>query len=151
MKREASLAAIAGVLLLAQGCGTTEEAEETPPVKPGVGQEARQKEFETKTDTVNAQGSGRQHEAPQTADALPVRFTVQVGAFKDPHNASRIQTIARERYHMPVINDYQAKLGLYQIRIGFFDTQAAAEAFLRKMQQDYPKEYKDSWVVQLKQ
>ena len=52
---------------------------------------------------------------------------------------------------MPVLNDYHTTLGLYQIRIGFFESREAAQVFLEKMQHDFPNEYKDSWIVQLKQ
>ncbi len=75
---------------------------------------------------------------------------VQVGAYKDPQNANTVQVAARERYHLPVLNDYHTVLGLYQIRIGFFETREAAQDFLGKMQHDYPSDYKDSWIVQLK-
>jgi cell division septation protein DedD len=74
---------------------------------------------------------------------------VQIGAFKDPHLATAVQSTARQRYHMPVLNDYNIQVGLYQIRLGFFETRSSAQAFRRKMVQEYPADYKDSWVVQL--
>ena len=75
---------------------------------------------------------------------------VQIGAFKDPQKASRVQTVARERLHMPVLNDYHAALDLYQIRIGFFETYEAAQGFRLRMQKEFPTDYNDSWIVQLK-
>jgi hypothetical protein len=51
---------------------------------------------------------------------------------------------------MPVLNDYHIQMGLYQIRIGFFETRRGAEAFRKRMVMEHPAEYKDSWVVQLK-
>lgn len=75
---------------------------------------------------------------------------VQIGAFKDPHNASKVQVSARNRYHMPVLNDYDIAHGYYQIRIGFFESEDAARALCERLQKEYPNDYKDSWVVQLK-
>ena len=75
---------------------------------------------------------------------------VQIGAFKDPKNASRMQVTARQRYHLPVLNDYNTKYALYQIRIGFFESREAAQTFRQQMSQEHPHDYKDSWVVQLK-
>ena len=75
---------------------------------------------------------------------------VQIGAFKDPQKASRVQTVARERLHMPVLNDYHTALDLYQIRIGFFETYEAAQNFRIRMQKEFPTDYEDSWIVQLK-
>ncbi len=144
---------LAPVLVLV-GCGSTEEAAQTPaPPPPPVpaAQEVRPKpDFETRTDTVAAvrRTSGARanpsHHTPQ------IRFMVQIGAFKDPENASRVQTLARERYHLPVVNDYHTKLALYQIRIGFFETRSEADVFRARMKQEHPTEYSDSWVVQLK-
>jgi hypothetical protein len=74
---------------------------------------------------------------------------VQIGAFKDPHLATAVQSSARQRFHMPVLNDYNIQVGLYQIRLGFFETRSSAHAFRRKMAAEYPADYKDSWVVQL--
>lgn len=75
---------------------------------------------------------------------------VQIGAFKDPYNASRIQTLARARYRIPVLNDFHPVYGLYQIRIGFFETVEAARGFRDRLRQEFPNDYADSWVVQLK-
>jgi cell division septation protein DedD len=76
---------------------------------------------------------------------------VQIGAFKDAQNASRIQALARERYHQPVFNDYNTAISLYQIRLGFFETREAAREFRDRMAREFPEEYKDSWVAQLTQ
>lgn len=107
-------------------------------------------EFETKTDTVAMEesrlDSARSHQSPD----LQVRYMVQIGAFKDPQYASTVQTTARARYHIPALNDYNTALGLYQIRIGFFETKADAYAFRQRMLREYPNDYKDAWVVQLK-
>ena len=140
--------------MLCAGCGTTEEVPPAPPPA-SVPAPAKQEEqapirFETKTDTVNTVGTA-DHAEPATDSRTPqIRFMVQIGAYKDPQNANTVQVTARDRYHLPVLNDYHTVLGLYQIRIGFFESREAAQDFLGKMQHDYPTDYKDSWIVQLK-
>jgi cell division septation protein DedD len=107
-------------------------------------------EFETKIDTVTADHGNEHAAAGSQTRGVQIRYMVQIGAFKDPKNATAIQAASRQRYHLPVLNDYFAGLGLYQIRIGFFESREAARAFRQKMIQEYPADYKDSWVVQLK-
>lgn len=143
---------LAGTALLA-GCGNVEEThreQPQPPVELPPPPPQPVVSFEANTDTVATISSER---PDGSAGAVPVeiRFMIQVGAFKDPHNAGKMQIITRERYRMPVMNDYNAQLALYQIRIGFFESREAAHEFRRRLMNDYPTEYKDAWVVQLKQ
>jgi len=152
------LAASAATLLFS-GCGTGEEAaeEQTPlpgPVEqsPGAGNPpmTRRMEFETRTDTVNAL-RGIEHRATGTSvNPERIRYMVQIGAFADPHHAAVVQSEARKRYHLPVLNDYHAGRKLYQIRIGFFETRVNARLFRQQMIREYPVDYADSWIVQLK-
>ena len=137
-------------LLVLGGCGGSESTTEQSPSPAPVVQPPRRPDFETRTDTVTTV-----RKAPRKRTTTPrrepqIRFMVQIGAYKDPQMASDVQTTARKRYHMPVLNDYHTKLGLYQIRLGFFETRPAANVFREKMIRDFPKDYKDSWVVQLK-
>ena len=74
---------------------------------------------------------------------------VQIGSFKEAKYASTVQAVARERYKLPVVNDYNTARRRYQIRVGFFETKQTANEFLLKLRTDYPQEYKDAWVVQL--
>lgn len=143
---------VAGTALLAS-CGRVEETRRetpqppvelpSPPPEPAVN-------FEAKTDTVAAISSERP-DGSAGIQPVEIRFMIQVGAFKDPHNAGKMQIVTRERYRMPVMNDYNAQLALYQIRIGFFESREAAYEFRQRLMNDYPTEYKDAWVVQLKQ
>jgi cell division septation protein DedD len=127
------------------GCAGVEETqqESQQPSEQQVG-------FEVKTDTVATRSSDRLQPAGQTERGEQVRYMVQIGAFKDPHSASRVQNTARERYRMPVLNDYHPVYALYQIRIGFFETREAATAFRNKLRSEYPADYADAWVVQLR-
>jgi cell division protein FtsN len=137
---------------LMAACSSIPDTEHTdpPPPQPIVQPAPPTLEFETRSDTVYSETLKRQ-EATTSADrGAAVRYMVQIGAFKDPHNASRVQKRARERYNMPVLNDFNAVYGLYQIRIGFFETKETAYEFRSRMQADYPNDYSGSWVVQLK-
>jgi hypothetical protein len=107
-------------------------------------------EFETSTDTLHV-GQVIQSASPDTTDASrDPSFSIQIGAFKDPHNASLAQGLARDRYHLPVLNDFTRPPGLYQIRLGSFSSRELALEFLLRMQHDFPADYRDSWIVQLK-
>lgn len=105
-------------------------------------------EFETSTDTINSEQSTGGDHASLLGNDPQIRFAVQIGAFKDPQNASRVQMTARERFQMPVGNDYQASEALYNIRIGNFASKDSAYVLRDRIQQEYPDEYKDSWVVE---
>jgi cell division septation protein DedD len=146
-------AVVAAAAVLAAGCGqeepVTRAAVDTTavvqqPVKPAA------PEVESRTDTVISVRHDETDGASPDTTGAAVRFTVQVGAFKDPQLASAIQAETRKRYHLPVLNDYYATLGLYQIRVGFFATREEAHQFRQKMIDEFPADYKDSWVVQIR-
>jgi cell division protein FtsN len=140
------------IVVFASGCGSTEEpsAGERPAQPPSRPQKPAGVQFRTRADTVTAL-HGAEHGTVGTAERpARVRYMVQIGAFRDPHHASAVQAAARSRYHMPVLNDYFSGAGLYQIRIGFFESRKGARAFLEQLKKDYPSEYSDSWIVQLK-
>lgn len=145
--------AIAAAVVLAAGCGQEETVTHVDadtaavvkqPVKPAI------PEVESRTDTVISVRHDEAGRSDADTSGAPVRFTVQVGAFKDPQLASAIQAETRKRYHLPVLNDYYASLGLYQIRVGFFATREEAHLFRQKMIDEFPADYKDSWVVQIR-
>ncbi len=129
------------------GCGSSEETRQ-PTTSEGV-QVPPRLGFETSIDTINTVSEGDHSGTAETPREGQIRFMIQIGAFKDARNANRIQAIARERYHLPVLNDYNIKLDLYQIRIGFFETREQALLFRRQMQTGFPSDYRDAWVVQL--
>lgn len=104
--------------------------------------------FETRTDTVAPVHSQPTPE-PSAYSTAPVQYTVQIGAFREARNANATQTLARERFQVPVVNEYSAVRRLYQIRVGFFPTKDLALDFLNKLRASYPHEYKDSWIVRL--
>ncbi len=152
MKRATYFLPAAWSVLALCGCGSSEEARQsTSPPSTHVTHQPEQKlGFETRVDTVKTFSEGDRAGTAETPRKGQIRFMIQIGAFKDARNASRIQGIARDRYHLPVLNDYHTRLGLYQIRIGFFETREQAMGFRQQMQTGFPTDYKDAWVVQLK-
>jgi len=106
--------------------------------------------FETSIDTVRSRSAKSKNAVDARSPSATIRFMVQIGAFKDPKNATSVQLTARDRYHLPVFNDFHPVYSLYQVRIGFFETYDEAETFKEKMYREFPVDYKDSWVVQLK-
>jgi cell division protein FtsN len=136
-------------ILLLQ-CSSTKEAEESDQQTDSVATQPPRPQFETRTDTVDTRSAIGGGGTGTNTSPAEIRFMVQIGAFKDPQSASQVQTITRERLHMPVFSDYNIALDLYQIRIGFFETYEAAQAFRTKVQTEFPTDYRDAWIVQLK-
>ncbi len=151
MLRLGCILCIAWTVLTASGCGSTEETAERSTSSPTSATQQPQPKlgFETRVDTINTVSDTDHTGMAETPREQQIRFMIQIGAFKDARNASRIQGIARERYHLPVLNDYNTRLSLYQIRIGFFETREQAMVFRQQMQTGFPSDYKDAWVVQL--
>jgi cell division septation protein DedD len=109
----------------------------------------RKANFETRTDTVTTEGTKQRAESSSLFNSAQVRFMVQIGSFTDATNASNVQLTARQRYQLPVVNDYNAARRRYQIRIGFFEMEDTANEFLLKLRTDFPQDYRDAWVVQI--
>lgn len=146
----------AGVLLIffaVAGCGTVsdfadhESGTETDIPAPQAAQTLR---LETRTDTIQTERNAMPGVRNGDTERDTIRFMVQIGAFKNPRNASKVQQEARTRFRLPVVNDYHTKYSLYQIRIGFFVTRDEAEVFRKKLQREYPGDYSDAWVVTLR-
>lgn len=150
MQRFVPLFFFTATILIVGGCGSSHDADKSwlYPVVDTTTQ-AHKTTFETKTDTVTTVGSKQQIEVSTPYNSAPVRFMVQIGSFKEIQFAGAVQTLARERYQLPVVNEYDTARRRYQIRIGFFETEPDAREFLLKLRTDYPQEYKDAWVIQL--
>jgi len=137
------------------GCGTGEQISDDM-APPGDGssslppsQSQGQVEFVTRTDTVDVLRTDGPAATDSLATAGVERFAIQIGAFKDPQNAISFQNLTRERYHLPMSNEFNAGLGFYQIRIGAFASREEAQAHVLRMQADFPLDYKDCWIVQV--
>ena len=150
MKVPGLVSIAAALTLFIPSCGTSPTTEEKPPSGAPARVSPEDVQFHTRADTVTALHGAEHGTVGAPGRTEQIRFMVQIGAYKDPHHASVVQAEARKRYAIPVLNDFYAGAGLYQIRIGFFESREAARAFQQKMQRDYPSDYKDSWIVQLK-
>jgi cell division protein FtsN len=147
MKHLLPFAFIAWLAVALLGCGSSQEAFETS--TNGADQERQRIGFETRVDTVKTESDGHQAKGSDTPQERQVQFMVQIGAYKSAGSASRIQEIARDRFRLPITNDFDKALGLYQVRVGFFETREKAVVFREKIQSEYPSEYPDAWIVQL--
>ena len=74
---------------------------------------------------------------------------VQIGSYTESKNASSVQSRARRRYQRPVVKEYSTAKRRYQIRIGFFETEQAANEFRFRLMKEYPEEYRGAWVVRV--
>jgi cell division septation protein DedD len=152
-------AALAALLLLSAGCGTTdqmtqEKTGETPPPvvtapPPVVAPVDTPLSFNTRTDTVLAAPPVTHNDPPVASRATGTQYLVQVGAFHDAANATQMQNLTRDRLNRTVLNDYNTLIGMYQIRVGPFETKEDAAAFRDRIMREYPEEYKGSWIVEL--
>jgi cell division protein FtsN len=135
------------VSVLWPGCSSTERTEQLQ--KPVAGPPAASLSFEATRDTVTPHFTPGMRADSLQGPGREIRYMIQIGAFKDPSNASQVQALARERFRIPVLNDYHTMLKLYQIRIGFFETFDEADKFRRRLKSEFADDYKDAWIVQL--
>lgn len=150
---------ISALLLLLAGCGSVEETteEQVPPPAippPYIVRDSIRSEpplsFRIQSDTVAAAGVPGTEAAPRSTDAPDIRFMVQIGSYRNAANAAAIQSRARERYGIPVMNEFDPARGLYQIRMGFFETREAAQLMRDRLVREHPSEYGDAWIVRLR-
>jgi cell division septation protein DedD len=141
------------------GCAATDgtrhdtPATATAPVTPPPDATPAQQppgEFVAGVDTIEAAGTAGAVVADSSLTEAEALFSVQIGAYKEPVNASAAQSTARERYNLPVLNEFQERPGLYRIRIGAFASREEAAAHLARMRSEFPVDYKDSFILQLK-
>lgn len=144
---------VLGVALLAAGCGATDSTvqETAAPVnlQPVTPAPSPPSELVARVDTIEAAETTGVIVADSTLADGVVCFSVQIGAFKEPANACAAQTLARGRYTLPVLNEFQERPGLYRIRIGSFATREEAQGHLDRMKVDFPADYRHSFILQL--
>ena len=140
-------------IMAGTGCGSSHvtqmDSTATPP-PPVVRQTPPAVELTTTTDTLHTVPAREGTRPDSSASQSRTRYTIQIGAFKDPQNANGVQQKARQRYQLPVLNDYDTVRGFYRICIGVFDSRESAQAFSENLKKDYPGEYSDCWVAQLR-
>ncbi|MER3524591.1 MAG: hypothetical protein C4326_11150 [Ignavibacteria bacterium] len=149
MRRVCILISFASVVC---GCGTTSDTDRRwLQLPPDTVAQAPQPDFETRTDTIAVHTTADISPRAAASPADTVRFSVQIGAFRNRRFAGAAQSKARARFELPVISDYIPARRLYHLRVGFFETREQAEAFRAKIIQHYPNEYGDAWVVRIAQ
>lgn len=131
---------------------------ETPakktPVNPSSMKTTGQR-FTVQADTVTIQS--RKKATVKTAP-VPVKtvvvpqkyYSVQIGAFRLKSNAERNIRLLEKRFKAPVIHFYENGIKMERICIGRFSTLTEAKTFLRNMQKQYPAEYTQAWIAELK-
>ena len=107
--------------------------------------------FMTNQDTLVASMSTQSKPAtrstPGSGDNAEVAFTVQIGAYTQPHHALQAQQLAKTRFTTYLVfNQYEPSLKLYRVSIGKFETREEASRIMRHIMFSYPKEYVECWL-----
>ncbi len=154
LKLAAVIAAFALTLYIG-GCKASEESEQ----EEGVKQEApAEKQPEAKTtmkkDTAEVKvvapaKTEAEEEMKPTAPTAVTLYAVQVGAFESMENASRTEQTIRARFTNPVRKYYDEATKLYKVSVGSFATKDQALDFRKTLNEKYPGEYRDAWIVEV--
>jgi cell division septation protein DedD len=131
------------------GCSSPEQAGQD--AAPEATTENREVRFEVRTDTVEVLKLDESVAAAPGAREPGIHFAVQIGAFRETENARSVGEVARARFSHPVTSKYDAASGLYLVRVGTFETRDAAHELRLEMQKKYSKDYRDCWIVQVKE
>jgi hypothetical protein len=92
-----------------------------------------------------------QTEAAADSTVLPLnKFTVQVGAYQSRQSADRTAGLAGDRFTRNIYTFYDAEGNFFKVFIGVFDSKEEARRFRDRMAQQYPQDYRDAWVAELK-
>ncbi len=114
-----------------------------------------QQGFVTQEDTIEAEVVTRNHSAnhmklPSQHSSKKKYYSVQLGAFRVLSNADRAKKIAQQRYKKPVYQFFDKPIKMYRVALGNFPKLNEALKFLKTIQQQHPKEYKDAWVAEMR-
>jgi cell division protein FtsN len=114
-----------------------------------------QQGFVTQEDTIEAEVVTRNHatghvKPPTKGSAKRKFYSVQVGAFRELSNANHAKKVAQERYKKTVFHFYEKGIKMYRVTVGDFSKLNDGLAFLKKIQGEHPKEYKNAWVAEMR-
>ena len=76
-------------------------------------------------------------------------YAVQIGAFEIVENADRVEQLAKLRFALPVRKSYDWMTSFYRISVGSFATKDEALEWRKILNERYPGEYRDAWVVEV--
>jgi cell division septation protein DedD len=141
--------ALAAVLYMG-ACTASEEAEQ----EEGWDEEApapTQPEMPTtmKKDTAEVKVMPPAVMEPTTPTAPMILYAVQIGAFESEGNAVRAEQLIRARYTQPVRKYFDEATRLYKVSVGSFPTKDQALEFRKLLNEKYPGEYLDAWIVEV--
>lgn len=114
-----------------------------------------QRRFTVQADTLTVQS--KKKEKPKTPpvtvnkSASQKYYSIQIGAYRLKSNADRNYARSLKRFRQPVIRFYEKGIKMERVCVGHFSSFTMARAFLKKIQQQYPADYPDAWVAELKQ
>lgn len=114
----------------------------------------KKQRFNVQADTLSAhsrkKGNGEKAAISVRPAATSKYYSVQIGAYRKKVNADRNYTLTKKRFKLPMIRLYEGGIDMERICTGKFATKKEAEAFLQKIQAQYPKEYTEAWVCMFK-
>jgi cell division septation protein DedD len=129
--------------------GTIDPKESRPDKQKNLKQQ-----FTVQADTLSAtprkKGSKPAQPIEMRQTAQKKYYSVQIGAYKLRSNIDNNKKILEKRFHLPVIIFYENGIKLTRMCVGNFPTKSAAISFLLQMQKQYPGEYRQAWVAELK-
>ena len=140
----------ASLALYIGGCSASEETEK----EEGVKQEApAEKQPTMKKDTAEVKVVPPAKSEPMkeaaTEGAAVMVYGVQVGAFESSENAGRVERALKARFSQPVHRFYDETTKLYKVSVGSFATKDQALEFRKTLNEKYPGEYNDAWIVEV--
>jgi len=110
--------------------------------------------FNVQADTLSAhtrkKTNGTQADIAVRAAAPTYYYSVQIGAFRLKSNADRNYILTQKRFNLPTMRIYERGIQMERICTGKFSSKTQALKFLRNIQEQFPKEYADAWVVRFK-
>jgi cell division protein FtsN len=84
--------------------------------------------------------------APATATVL---YAVQIGAYENDSNAQHAEQLIAVRFSQPVRKYFDETTKLYKVSVGSFPTKDQALEFRKLLNEKYPGEYQDAWIVEV--
>jgi cell division protein FtsN len=136
------------------------KAAEPAPVPP----ERKEQGFVTHSDTIEVQVVSQKRDtirqqapvpAPAETKMPPVvrknHFALQIGAFQQEANAARTAEIFKKRFDKSINQFFDPSVKMYRILVGSFATKEEAAVFQAQLKKEFPKEYSESWVLEVKE
>lgn len=153
-RNSVSVIAACALVMYIGGCSASEEAEQEEGAKQEFPAEKQPDAKTTMTkDTAEVKVIPPAKFEPakevKTEGEAVMIYAVQIGAFESPDNAARAEQTLKSRSTYPVRRNYDEVTKLYKVSIGSFATKDQALEFRKTLNEKYPGEYKDAWIVEV--